>query len=187
MKKKTIQLNIKCNRMEIVMKHFETDRLKVQEISMQDLVGFYAMRSNPNVTQHYFASPLSFEESKIKLQGLIANIPSNKSYTYVLLRKEDNQFIGTICLWNLQPDIKTGEVGYESLPDFWRNGYMKEVLPAFIAYMHTSYGYETFTAYPSSDNQASNRLLLSTGFEFKNQIDEDNHTFNLYVYKVPGS
>jgi ribosomal-protein-alanine N-acetyltransferase len=166
------------------MKYFETDRLRVQELSMQELDGFYAMRSDPNVTKHYFASPMTLEQSKAKLQSLVDDIPANQSYSYVLLRKEDHQFIGTICLWNLQPDIKTGELGYESLPEFWRNGYMKEVLPAFITHMHTVYGYEIFTACPSSDNQASNRLLLSSGFEFKNQFDEDNHTLNFYIYKM---
>lgn len=163
---------------------FTTKRLSLRELSVQDLDGFARLKMDAKVTGGYYCAPLDFTQSKLKLMSLIRDSFEDRSYTYAIFEKAGNAFVGTIVLWNLEPENKTGEVGYELLPDFWGKGYAKEVLPAFLSHMHRSFGYEIFTACPATANIASNRVLAGSGFVFAGSFMRDGHTFNDYRFDI---
>ena len=115
----------------------------------------------------------------------MADHRADAAYTYALYLKQNDAFIGTIVLWNLDAERHQGEVGYELLQASWGRGYMKETLPAFLRHMRDTRGYSTFTACPGENNAASNRLLLGAGFTPEGSAVEDGHTLNLYRLVMP--
>lgn len=160
---------------------FQTNRLWAKFIENDDEESFYRMKSDETVTCNYFQKPLSYEESRKKLQQLIDFNKNEVAYTYAVFEKSSNKFIGTICLWNLEPDKNTGEIGYELLSEYQRQGYMSEILPVFVRYMLDTYGYICFTACPDEENIPSNRLLIRSGFIFNGKIESSGHCLNNYV------
>lgn len=166
------------------MKTFTTLRLLARELSVADSVGFVALKTNSNVTRYYLPEPMTVEQAECKLHALIEDIQFDQSYTYSVFLQESETFIGTIVLWNLQPELQTGEVGYEFLPDYWGNGYAQEILSAFLLYMYGTYGYKVFTACPSANNIASNKVLTACGFVFEKIIENRGDVLNNYRYEV---
>ena len=53
------------------------------------------------------------ETAQAHLQLISAELRNGKSVTWGITRKESNDLIGTICLWNFSADKKTAEVGYD--------------------------------------------------------------------------
>lgn len=168
------------------MKTFETDRLRARELSDQDHVGFCALKADPQVTEKYFAQPLTNGQGLQKLQSLIEGNRLGSSYTYSVFLKGTEEFIGTVVLWNLQPDIGAGEIGYEFLPGYWGRGYAREILPAFIHHMYALYGYSVFSACPAVSNIASNKVLLASGFVSERSFEDRGGMLNDYLYTIPG-
>ena len=164
---------------------FETPRLVGVPLSARDAEGFCRMKADPVGTAAYFALPLTKDAALHKLARLMADHRTDTAYTYALYLKQNDAFIGTIVLWNLDAQRHEGEVGYELLRAYWGLGYMKEALPAFLRHMRDTRGYTTFTACPGENNAASNRLLLGAGFTPEGSAVEDGHTLNLYRLVMP--
>lgn len=55
-------------------------------------------------------------------------IDQSKWIIWAISLKESNKVIGTICIWNLNEEESSGELGYRIMPSFQRRGYMKESL-----------------------------------------------------------
>lgn len=45
---------------------------------------------------------------------------NNQTFYWGISLKDQQNLIGTICLWNFSEDRKEAEVGYELLPDYHR-------------------------------------------------------------------
>ena len=84
---------------------FETERLLVRKLVLDDLEAFHEMQSNDNVMQFVDGETKTFEEHLVELTDLINkyNLSNNDFWIYAIERKFDNHFIGTVAL------VKDGE------------------------------------------------------------------------------
>ena len=111
---------------------FETPRLVGVPLSARDAEGFCRMKADPVGTAAYFALPLLKDAALHKLARLMADHRTDTAYTYALYLRQNDAFIGTIVLWNLDAQRHEGEVGYELLRAYWGLGYMKAGRASFI-------------------------------------------------------
>ena len=96
--------------------------------------------------------------------------------------------MGTICIWNLSEDRKTGELGYELLPAMQRKGIMQEAIKRVIEFAEQDEQMKRLEAYTHKDNLSSTNLLLKYNFIMDtNKADEINPDYNIYFFSLPTS
>ena len=81
--------------------------------------------------------------------------------------KDSNEFVGTISIWNLSEDRKTGELGYELLPAMQGKGIMQEAIERVIEFVEQDEQMKRLGAYTHKDNLSSTKLLLKYNFIIK--------------------
>ncbi len=97
----------------------QTEQLIIRFIKPEDLDAFYSLVSNKKILDDM---PLitNKSEAQKKLHKMLEDIKSGKSYTFALIYKKDNNFVGFIQL-NI-PEKTCGELSCVVHPDYWNKG-----------------------------------------------------------------
>ena len=151
---------------------FETERLLIRKLVLEDLKPFHKMESNPKVLKYATGKLKTFEQNKEELKELIAkyNRPKNDFWIYTIERKKDAEFIGTVAL------VKDGvddEIGYRFLEKYWKKGYATEICKGLIIYCK-QIKIPILIGYVVDENIASAKILERFNFKpVKHFISED--------------
>lgn len=147
---------------------FETERLIVRKLILEDLDSYHAMQSNPKVMQYADGDVQSIAAHSIELNELISNyiFGKNDFWIYAIERKSDSNFVGTIALVK---DGKEDEIGYRFLEIYWGSGYATEVCGGFIQYCK-SIGLQKIIGYVVDENSASVKILEQYNFKIVTQF-----------------
>lgn len=142
---------------------FETERLLIRKLLLNDLTPFHTMESNPKVLQYATGEVKSLEANKKELEGLIEkyDIKENDFWIYGVERKLDGEFIGTLAL------VKDGvddEIGYRFLEKYWSLGYGLELCMGLIDYCRFI-GMPKIIGYVIDVNRASSKILEKCNFQ----------------------
>ena len=176
----------------------ETARLKIREITMEDVPRLYELYSGEGITK--YMEPL-FPEMEKEIEYTKAYIENvYKFYGYglwVIVQKESGEVIGRVGL-----EYKEGfdglELGFMLGKEYQHRGYANEACQAVLEYGIGQLGIASFYAFVNEGNIASIRLCERLGF-VKNshvkipglQFDEKNlvnkmveKEFVYYVYEA---
>ena len=151
---------------------FETERLLIRKLVLEDLAAFHALESNPEVLKYATGNVKNLQENKAELIDLIAkyNLPKNDFWIYAIEHKKDKLFVGTVAL------VKDGvddEIGYRFLEKFWGNGFGTEICEGLIAYCK-QLKLPKLIGYVVDENTASAKILERFHFKkIKHFISED--------------
>ena len=151
---------------------FETEKLIVRKLILEDLQAFHELESNPLVLQYATGEVKSLSENEKELQDLISQyeLENNDFWIYAILRKSDNFFVGTVAL------VKDGvddEIGYRFLQKYWGKGFGKEVCEGLILYCK-QIKMPKIVGYVVDENVASAKILESLNFKaVKHFISDD--------------
>ncbi|QXP62380.1 GNAT family N-acetyltransferase [Polaribacter sp. HaHaR_3_91] len=162
---------------------FETERLIIRRLNVEDLDAFHKLESNANVLKYAIGNPKSYIENEIELKALILkyNIPKNDFRVYAIIRKTDNQFIGTVALVK---DNLDDEIGYRFLEEFWNLGFGSEVCFGLVSYCK-QIKIKYIIAYVVDENKASAIILQKNNFMIVNEfINDENQPETKYVLKL---
>ncbi len=147
--------------MEVI---YETERLLVRKLVMDDLEPFHEMQGNANVMRFVKPRVMSYEENKSDLIRLISlyNTPKNDFFIYAIERKTDKEFIGSVALVKDESD---DEIGYRFLEKYWGLGYGGEIVKGLVDYCRAS-DFKKLVAYVAVENVASRKIIEKLGFQF---------------------
>ncbi len=142
---------------------FETERLIVRKLIIDDLYAFHEMQSNPKVMQFATGEPKNFEDNKLELKSLISkyDVEENDFWIYAIHDKISNNFVGTVALVK---DDKDDEIGYRFLEKYWSRGYGSEICKGLIVYCK-SIGMNKIIGYVVDKNIASTKILEKYNFK----------------------
>ncbi|UAM99247.1 GNAT family N-acetyltransferase [Polaribacter litorisediminis] len=142
---------------------FETERLLIRKLNLNDLGPFHQLESNPKVLKYATGEVKNLKENNIELLDLIARYDKhlNDFWIYAIERKLDNKFIGTLALVK---DNINDEIGYRFLEKYWGNGYGFEVCKATIIYCKQR-GIKKLVGYVVDENIASVKILKKLNFK----------------------
>ncbi|WP_257349502.1 GNAT family N-acetyltransferase [Pseudalkalibacillus decolorationis] len=142
-----------------------SERLVLREINQGDLEGIFAIFSDPEVLTYYGMDPIqSKEEVNDLIQKYRVGFEHGTVYRWAIVRKEDNQFLGTCGYHNWHHRYYRAEIGYELSPAYWGMGYMQEAASKIIEYGHSELGIHRIGALISPFNKSSIRLVERLGF-----------------------
>jgi ribosomal-protein-alanine N-acetyltransferase len=164
-----------------------TQRLILRNLASQDFELIHKLHSDPIVNSFVGRDNSSSLEKAKKYITKIDNLVTNNECIYwVITLKEDNNLIGSICLWNFDLENKIIEIGYEMLSEYQGKGYMTEALKEVIKYAFEKINSSVITAFPSSDNINSVSILKKLNFKYEDKPYNNTHlnVENLVTYTL---
>jgi len=159
-----------------IFPQLQTERLILRNIESTDADLIHKLRSDEVVNQFVGRDNSStVEKAKefiLKIQNLVEK---NEGLYWIIRRKENNDLVGTVCLWNFDTENEIVEIGYEMLPEFQGKGIMTEALKAVTKHTFEEIKAKIITAFPSSDNINSVAILKKLNFEFEDKKYNNTH------------
>jgi ribosomal-protein-alanine N-acetyltransferase len=146
--------------------NLETDRLFLRLLTMDDDEFMFKQFSDPQVTQYLMDEPPveNIEGARMIIQYFLE--PEGKNHSrWGIIRKSDNQMIGTCGFHNWEKAYFRSEIGYDLYPDFWGQGYMTEALTAAINNGFERMKLNRIDALVYIDNPRSSGLLKKLSFK----------------------
>ena len=170
-----------------MIKVLETARLRLRGLESGDESAIFALRSNEEVNKYLDRNPpREIAEAKAFIEKIASSVKDGESYYWAITLKDDPALIGTICIWNLSDDKRTGELGYELLPTMQGKGIMQEAMKSVISFAAKDLGMKRLEAYSHKENLSSTKLLLKYNFILEpNKIDEHNASIVIYFLPLP--
>lgn len=156
--------------------NLETNRLYLRRLTPNDAAAIFQLRSDPVSAKLTGRVPATDINDAIAFIDKIENLISNNiSIYWAISYKEEDDLIGTICLWNFDTENNSVEIGYELLPQHQHKGIMAEAIKAVIDFAFKKIMAETITAFPSNDNPPSVAVLEKAGFKLTSDHHQNSH------------
>ena len=145
-----------------------TERLSIEPLGLSDLEAFVNYRQNPEIARYQ-----SWDDSYSIAQGreLIESqaglaLPEIGQWLQLAIHdRKSGTLIGDLAIHSLENERNCFEIGFTVANQFQRRGYGKEAAEKVLEYLVTTAGVKKFIATPDSRNEASIGLLISLGFE----------------------
>jgi len=166
-----------------------TECLTLRKPELRDAAQFAAIRSNDAVNRYLDRqSSMNTGDARAFIKTIRNGIKAGKSYYWAMSFTGDHKLIGAICIWNLDEEKLTAEVGYELHPDFQRKGLMREALKAVLQFGFERLCLEQIRAFTHEANERSIKLLAQTGFVRKKgpegDLDDEATEPGMTVYRL---
>jgi len=162
---------------------FETERLILKEISMNDLDFLFRIRNNDVVNKYIGRKKSSLEEVTLFINDRISDFKEKKGITWMIYNKETKQNMGSVSLWNFNFEKNSVEIGYELTPEFHGKGFMQEALTNVINFGFNELNLQTIEAFTDQNNKASINVLLKFNF-IQNTTFESIEVENLIMFTL---
>jgi len=145
--------------------YLNTERLQLRPLALSDDHEILFHRSDPRMLQYIdIERSHNLEDARRFIQKIEHFVAENKSVYWAICLKNDPSLIGTICLWNLDFENASAEIGYGLHPDFQGMGLMQEALEKVVAYGRTEMEAQNLSGSVHPENAPSIRLLEKNGF-----------------------
>ena len=157
-----------------------TDRLVLRQLQMEDDEEIFFLRSDETVNK-YLVAPIakSIQDARDFIGKINKAISNGESIYWAITVKGDNKLIGTICIWNIEPETKKAEIGYVLHPAYSGRGFMQEAVTTVIQYGFRQMKLECLDAVLHPQNKKSIILLEKCGFSYTEESG-DEAVFRLY-------
>lgn len=168
------------NRLDSI-KIFESERLFLRPLTIDDADHVYNLRSNDEVNKFIDRIKCTSKEEAIEFIEKVNTTGNDVLYRGIFMQNE-KKAIGGICLLRPEYENNICEIGYELLPQYQGQGIMQEAVKLLLDFAFTNLKFDSIVAYIHPMNNRSSTLALKLGFtKIKNvQIKEFN--FDLYSY-----
>jgi ribosomal-protein-alanine N-acetyltransferase len=156
----------------------ETERLRLRELTMDDVPVLFEMRTNELTTRFTDRSKMkTMEEAVEKMKTILALVEKRDGIAWAIEMKESGKQIGDISFWRIDKEHYRAEIGYALLPDYWEKGYMTEAARCAIDYGFSMLNFHSIEANVNPNNIASIRLLEKMKF-VREAYFRENFYFN---------
>lgn len=167
----------------------ETKHLLLRKITQSDTNDMFEMRRDLRMYEYLNTKvDENIEGTKIYIDKMNQGIDENKWIIWAIEHKQSNKVIGTICIWNINKEESSGELGYGIIPAYQGKGLMKESLVSVLEYGFKVMGLIVIEAYTEEHNEASIKLLESCEFVEVNRVDEEgdlnNQVFRMVIFRL---
>ncbi|WP_391206886.1 GNAT family N-acetyltransferase [Psychrobacillus sp. L4] len=169
--------------------NLKTKKLLLRRIEQNDVHDLYTMRKDSRM--HTFTDTKvdeSIEETNLYMDQMNKGVDDKKWLIWAIEHKQSKKVIGTISIWNLNKDEKSGELGYGIIPAYQGQGLMQESLLSVAEYGFEQMNLEKLLAYTEERNEPSINLLVKCKFVEIGRVDEQGYTnkqmYRLVVYQL---
>jgi [ribosomal protein S5]-alanine N-acetyltransferase len=160
-----------------------TNRLLLRQLHSSDALSIAHLRSN-EIVNKYLSRPKTstLTQAQLFINKINKSIRNNEAIYWVITLKNSDALIGTICIWNIEPKEESAEIGYEMLPQYYKQGIMNEALQAVINFVYETMQLRVIIAFTITDNLASVQLLERNSFKPDYTFKNEDYTINEVKY-----
>ncbi|MBK7762156.1 MAG: GNAT family N-acetyltransferase [Bacteroidetes bacterium] len=151
-----------------------TQRLLLREITLSDAPEMFRLRSDEQIMK-YIGRPRAkrIEDAEELITRISQNIERNTSRNWGITMQGNDKIIGSIGFVTIIPEHFRAELGYLLDPHFQRQGIMHEAIQAVLHYGFAEMNLHSVEAITAPENEASNNILLKSGFILEGHFKED--------------
>lgn len=148
-----------------MMKELQTSRLVLRELSFEDLYDYYErLMSDGDVAKYMpFEPHQDIGESLAQIERTMARYETGACYCWAIVRKEDDTFIGTLELLDLDEERKSCSFACLLAKAYWNRGYATEAVQEVLRFATQELGVEKLTADHMAPNAAAGAVLRKAG------------------------
>ena len=158
----TMRISVEDNDFPIL----ETERLWLRPLTPADTDFVFQHFSDPAVTQYLMDEPPVTAYAQAEAIVQFYQDPAGKNYNrWGLIRKSDQQLIGTCGYHKWEKRYCRAEIGYDLGVNFWGHGYMAEALRIVFHHGFACMNLNRIEALVYVGNDRSLRLLRQLGFK----------------------
>lgn len=166
-----------------------TSRLLLRQITNEDAEAVFILRSDPLINKYiHRQAAKSIKEAYDFIEKITNNQLNNSAIQWGITRSGSNQLIGNICLWNIDAQNNTAELGYSLLTDHFKQGIMHEALQAVKDYGFNVMKVKRIDAFTNKENVASLSLLARNGFlrntELERSLEDQSELLYNQVFSL---
>lgn len=171
-------------------KTLETERLILRKFEISDIEKLY---EDSYMIDEKTCENLSWnaykDKEKLSHQVLtwIDNYKNLDFYKWLIVNKDNNDYIGSIDIVNLYKNKNYGEVGYAISSSYWNKGYATESLRRVIEYLLLECEFHLVEAHHAGYNPASGRVMEKAGMKKdaelrERRLDKNTGKYTTQVY-----
>ena len=153
----------------------ETPRLTLRRWQEPDRAPFAAMNADP-VVMHYFAAPMTREQSDEAIDRYLAAFTSEGFSFFATTMRSTGEFIGTIGLQTMRDAVPNlpqpaVEIGWRLTQSAQGKGLATEGARTIVDFAFTQLGLNEVVAITAISNQASRRVMEKLGMTHRPELD----------------
>lgn len=164
----------------------ETKRLKLRQITSDDIHNIYKGLSNSEVIKYY---GISYDTLKATEEQMIWFKELEKNGTgiwWAICSANDDRFFGAGGFNGLDKEHKKAEIGFWLLPEFWGQGFMQEAFPVICNYGFEQLSLNRIEGFVESENKNCKKAIEKMSFKYEGTMREceikDGKYLNLDIY-----
>ena len=151
----------------------QTRRLHLRKLEPTDADAIFELFSDPDVTRYWSSPAMTDISEAVSFIGeTIAGFRDGSLLEWGIVESETGLVIGTCAYASWDKSHRRAEIGFALRRDRWGEGYMKELLGAFIPYGFEELNLHRIEADVDPRNQPSVRLLEHYGFKKEGYMRE---------------
>jgi len=166
-------------------KSFETERLIIRPTSESDSELIFELLNTPKWLKYIGERNVkTIENAKNYInEKMIPQLERLGYSNYTLIRKQDNQKIGTCGLYDRE-GLKGIDIGFAFLPEYEKKGFAFESSNRLKEAAFNEFGIKTISAITMKDNTSSQKLLEKLGLKLIGTTKLPNDDEELLLYKI---
>lgn len=143
---------------------FETDRLILRQITLEDAADYFALASSPAVTaQTTWDTHRTLEDSIHYIKKIQRRYEQKEEVHWGIALKATNRVIGRTGLIRIDPDHSKAELGYVLSDAYWNKGITTEATRAIVAFAFEQLGLNRLEARCNAGNVGSYKVMEKLG------------------------
>jgi [ribosomal protein S5]-alanine N-acetyltransferase len=166
----------------IVKQISETQRLKIVEVTIDDIDSLYQLTGNKDVMR-YFPKILSYDDTKQMISKILDHYKKYGYCFWKILLKPKEEFVGITGLLHQEIDGKAvTEIAFQIKPEHWNKGYATEAANACKNYGETNLQKKEIISLIHPQNNASQRVVQKLGAKRSRIVLFMGHEHEVYVF-----
>lgn len=151
----------------------ETERLKLRELSMDDVDDIYGYASIPEVSTFLLWYPHKSKQDSIDFINFAKNMfEKDISIIWGIELKEEKKLIGIFDLRTIQLINDCAEIGYVISSAYWNKGYISEAIKVIIKFCFDELMLNRVEAHCDEENIGSARVMEKAGMKYEGTLRE---------------
>ncbi len=164
---------------------FQTPRLRLRQITIEDAPLIRALNSDPEIVKYVHEPTLkTLEQAEEIITSIILPQYKNNLGRWAMITKTDNDFIGW-CGLKYRPDIDEIDLGYRLMQKAWGKGFATEAAQHTLDYGLHTLKLKLITGRAHIENMASIKVLEKIGMNFIGEGIVDDCLVRTYTKSNP--
>jgi len=161
----------------------DTERLVIRVAEKDDLKSIYSIHIDDEVNRYLpYDTWLSWDDALKWYQRVEDRRALGDAEQFIIVRKRDQQIVGTCIVFDFDSDDQSCEFGYVLNRQYWNRGYMLEATQEFVQSLMSQAEINSIRAVVQANNTASLKLLQKLSFEvIYTEPAEDNSKSAVYL------